>query len=132
MQVQSTAIGETQYEDPDDSNNVIKLFICKPAVIMENDELQKSFGAKGVNLDSLAQVVSNYSQETLKKMVSNSAVVKVKLDGHDLELTHKKHFYLNAKDKEANSVVVEEKVPDAIADEAADFAAGFDVFDDSD
>lgn len=62
MQKQSCAIGEAQYENPDNEGDVVHLFICKPAVIMETAELKKSFGDDANVIDSISQVVSNYSQ----------------------------------------------------------------------
>lgn len=68
---------------------------------METEALKKTFGGDAsVNIDSIAQAVSNYSQKSLAKMVSeNGGTLKLHLDGKELVLKHKTHFYLNAKDK---------------------------------
>lgn len=101
MQKQSCPIGETQYENPDKEGDIVHLLICKPAVIMETEALAKSFGGDGsVNIDSIAQVVSSFSQKTLAQMVtSNGGTLKLQLDNKEIVLKHKTHFYLNAKDK---------------------------------
>ena len=65
MSKSSVPFGEVTYENPDNVEDVVTLYICAPAVIMETAELQKSFGSDGVNLESLAQVVSNFSQASL-------------------------------------------------------------------
>jgi hypothetical protein len=52
MQKQSTPFGVTSYENPENEEDVVEFFICKPAAIMVTAELQKDF--KDVNLDSLA------------------------------------------------------------------------------
>ena len=44
--------------------------------------------------------MSNYSQKTLSEMVAQSqGTLKFQLDGKEIVLAHKTHFYLNAKDK---------------------------------
>jgi hypothetical protein len=101
MQKQSCPIGEAQYENPDKEGDVVHLLVCKPAVIMETEELKKTFGGDAsVNIDSIAQVVSSFSQKSLAEMVSsNGGTLKLHLDGKEIVLKHKTHFYLNARDK---------------------------------
>lgn len=101
MQKQSTPIGQTFYENPDKAGDIVHLLICKPAVIVETEELKKTFGGDAsINLDSIAQVLSNYSQKTLSDMVAqNQGTLKFNLDGKEVVLHHKTHFFLNAKDK---------------------------------
>jgi len=79
----------------------VHLLVCKPAVIMETEALKKTFGGDAsVNIDSIAQVVSSFSQKSLAEMVtSNGGTLKLHLDGKEIVLKHKTHFYLHAKDK---------------------------------
>lgn len=79
MQKQSCPIGETQYENPDKEGDIVHLLVCKPAVIMEMEELKKSFGGDGnVKIESIAQVVSNYSQVQLADIVhKNGGTLKL-------------------------------------------------------
>merc|ERR1712086_1238937 len=63
-------------------------------------EVQKSFGGDAsLNLESLATVVNNFSQAGLQQMVSANGTLKVALDGKEVALKHKKHFYVNAKER---------------------------------
>ena len=55
MQKQSVPIGQTFYENPDKAGDIVHLLICKPAVIVETEELKKTFGGDAsVNIDSIA------------------------------------------------------------------------------
>lgn len=55
MQKQSIPMGEATYENPEDPTDVVTLFVCKPAAIVDMKALQKSFGGdSAINLDSVA------------------------------------------------------------------------------
>lgn len=98
MSAGSCPIGETFYENPDNAGDVVHLFVCKPAAIVEAEEVKKSF--PDVDPDFLAKVLANYSQASLKKLVDEqSGSLKLSLDGQEVVLKHKTHFFLNAKDK---------------------------------
>lgn len=98
-QKQAVLIDETTFENPDDATDVVTLYICKPAVQLDLAAIEAQFA--GVNTDSLGSLMNSYSPEALKRMVEESkGVLKVTLDGKALELHHKKHFWLNALDRQ--------------------------------
>lgn len=101
MQKQAAPFGEAQYENPDKPDDFAQLFVCQPAVVLVKEALDKSFGKdEAINLESLAQVVGNYSQESFKKMVTaNKGKFKINLDGKEIVLKHKTHFYFNLKEQ---------------------------------
>lgn len=100
MQKQAALIGETHFANPEDENDVVTLYVCKPAASFVAEEVQKSFGGDAsVNVDSLASVVNNFSQASLQQMVSANDTLKVTLDGKEVTLKHKQHFFVNAKER---------------------------------
>ena len=50
-------------------------------------------------MGSLRSYLNSFSSEALAKELGSGSL-KMKLDGKDLELKHKSHLYLNAKDRE--------------------------------
>lgn len=91
-------IGVTSYENPENAADVVELLVCTQAATLETDAIKKSY--PDVDMDSLVKVMRNYSQDVLKQKVnSNSGTLKVHLDGKEIVLKHKTHFYLNARDK---------------------------------
>ena len=100
MQKQAALIGETHFANPEDEGDVVTLYVCKPAASFVAAEVQKSFGGDAsLNLESLATVVNNFSQAGLQQMVSANGTLKVTLDGKEVALKHKQHFYVNAKER---------------------------------
>ena len=88
-------IGKIDYETED--KECITLFICKPAVQMNEAEVLKAY--PGVNMGSLRSYLNSFSSDALAKELGSGSI-KLKLDGVDLDLKHKTHLYLNAKDRE--------------------------------
>jgi hypothetical protein len=100
MQKAAAPFGEALYENPDDANDFAQLLICQQAIILVREELEKSFGSDSdIKLDSLASVVGNYSPETLKKKVDKKGNFKINLDGKDIVLKYKQHFWYSLKDQ---------------------------------
>lgn len=92
----AVVIGQVEFE-LEEKNETITLFICKPCVQL--DEAAVSKAHPEVNLTSLRSYLNSFSHSALAKEM-NGGSLKLRLDGKDVELKHKTHLYLNAKDRE--------------------------------
>ena len=52
-----------------------------------------------VNMSSLRSYLNSFNQAALATEIASGSL-KLKLDGKDLELKHKSHLYLSAKDRD--------------------------------
>lgn len=95
-QTGAVVIGKIDYE-LEEKKESITLFICKPCVQLNEAEVKKSHPE--VNLVSLRSYLNSFNHAALTKELSAGSL-KLKLDGKDLELKHKTHLYLSAKDRE--------------------------------
>lgn len=99
MQKGQVVIGETSYEQ---DNEELPIFICKQTVHVHDDEVRKSFPANGneLNLESLRALLGSYDITALRSLVeANNGVFRVTLDNQELELKHKQHFFLGARER---------------------------------
>jgi hypothetical protein len=87
----AVVIGQIEYENEEKES--LTLFICKPAVQLE--ELAILGAYPEVNLGSLRSYLNSLSSDALSKQLASGSL-KVKLDGKDLELKHKTHLFVNA------------------------------------
>ena len=63
------------------------------------NEAQVSKDFAGVNMAGLRSLLNAFDQSSLKSQVDrNGGVFRANLDGKDLELKHKTHFFLNARE----------------------------------
>lgn len=93
-QAHQVVLGETQYEHDGDE---ITIFVCKQAIHVDLNELAKT----GANVDSLRSILNSYDVSALRNQVeSNSGRFNVRLDGKDVELLHKTHFYIGARERQ--------------------------------
>jgi len=90
-------IDKTVYENPDDASDTLTLYITKPTVQFDEAEVLK---LDGVKLDSLRSYLGSFSASALKNTVlANQGVLEISLDGKDLKLVHKVHFFFDASDR---------------------------------
>ena len=53
-------------------------------------------------MDAVRSVLNSFDAKALKSQVENdNGLFKISLDGTDIELKHKTHFFLNAKERQA-------------------------------
>lgn len=91
-------IGETTYENSQNTAEVITVYVCKPAVHLIDSEITKSYAT--VNLAGLRSYIDSFSKEGFANHVqSNGGSVKISLDKVDIELKHKQHFFFNGRDR---------------------------------
>mmetsp|Transcript_5114 Transcript_5114/g.7799 ORF Transcript_5114/g.7799 Transcript_5114/m.7799 type:complete len:110 (+) Transcript_5114:3376-3705(+) len=97
MQHGQVVIDKTSYEAPDNADESIVLYICKPCPHLVEDKVKSDFPQ--ANLDGLHAYLNSFDQKELfEKVTAASGSLKINLDGQDLNLNHRVHFFLNAKD----------------------------------
>ena len=89
-------IGQINYET-EVENEAITLFICKPAVQINEAEVSKSY--PGVDIGSLRSYLNSLSSDALAKDLASGSLT-FKMDDKDLEIKHKLHVFVNAKDRD--------------------------------
>jgi len=68
------------FENPDNKEDSVTLYVCKPSVQLMADQISKDFN--GLNLESLSCLLNSYSEEVLKSHVNgNGGTFKLTLDG---------------------------------------------------
>ena len=88
MQPGQVVIAETSEEG-------LTVLICKPAVILNESELPQ-----GVNADVVRSYLNSFNQNVLAEQLKKSnGVLDLNLDGTSYKLTHKKHFFIDIRDK---------------------------------
>lgn len=93
-----TLIAETTYENSFNTAEVLTLYICKPAPQLIESEIKASYA--DANINSLRAYLNSFDQAALTSLVnSNDGLVKINLDGADIELKRGQHFFLNARDR---------------------------------
>ena len=100
LQANQVFIGETEFTNPDDENDKVKLriYLAAPKFTSKLDEDFSQHGPTFVN--DLKSYVSQFDRKSLSNMVNaNQGRVQVVLNGVKLVLEHKVHFYLDARDK---------------------------------
>ena len=81
---------------------MVKLWIYLASPKFNDATLEADFGSLRENFaQDLKKVVLSYSQPTLRAKVAQSGGVTTTLDGHKVTLVHKKHFFLDAKDRQS-------------------------------
>lgn len=91
----AVVIGQIDYET--EEKETITLFICKPSVQLVEAEVSKTY--PDLNIVSLRSYLNSFSSDALAKEIGSGSL-SVKMDGKDVELKHKVHLYLNAKDRD--------------------------------
>jgi hypothetical protein len=94
-------IAETDYVNPDNSSDVLKMIICVPNVTFDEDKLTKKYGALNTDkvnfTNDIKSFVLAHSVDSLKKKVAeNNNTLRFKLNDQCVELTYKEDFHLSA------------------------------------
>jgi isoleucyl-tRNA synthetase len=103
MQQHFVKIAETEYANPENEKDLVKLYICAPNVSFDNDKLQAKYGHLNkdkVNfVNDLKSYVQAHSSEALRKKVEqNGGKFRFKLNDQEVELTLREDFYFSALD----------------------------------
>jgi len=94
----SVALGETTYENPQDASDILTICITKQAPQLVDSAVQAAFPS--VNIQSLKAYLNSFGQAHLENLVqANGGVLKINLDNTDIELKHKTHFFLSARER---------------------------------
>ena len=98
MQPRAVLLDKLVHENPNDPTDQITLHICRPTVHVVAEKV-KELG-DDVNVEGVLAYLSSYRSEALEKMLHESGgVLRITLDNKDLELQHRVHFYLGARDR---------------------------------
>jgi isoleucyl-tRNA synthetase len=101
MQSHFVKIAETDYVNPENEADSVRLFICVPNISFDEGKLAAKYGhlndEKQTFTQALKSYVTSYSQEALKRRVKeNGGKLSFKLNGTDVELKVKEDFYFSA------------------------------------
>ena len=101
QQPQFIKIAETEYVNPENEADTIKLVICAPNVSFDNAKLEAKYGQHNkekVNfVHDLKSFVYAHSPEAIKRKLEQGAgKLRFRLNDVDVELTLKEDFFLNA------------------------------------
>lgn len=100
MPAGAVLIGTTEYESPENKEDVVTLYICRAQVHVIDDEVSKLLQDGPTTLGTVHSYLNSFdSEELLKEVTSNGGSLKINLDKKDFELKHKVHFFLNAKER---------------------------------
>ena len=104
MQQHFVKIAETEYANPENEKDLVKLYICAPNVSFDNDKLQAKYGHLNkdkVNfVNDLKSYVQAHSSEALRKKVEqNGGKFRFKLNDQEVELNLREDFYFSALDQ---------------------------------
>lgn len=96
-QPNQVVIGHTLFENDNES---VEITICKQAVHVDEEAVAKSY--QGVNVNVVHCLLNSFNPEALKKQLeSSNGIFRTRLDGTDVELKHKEHFYLSGRERES-------------------------------
>lgn len=97
-------VGETEFVDPDDSSEHVKIYIHMAQPVFHDERLQADFGQHNNEQRNFVTVlkscVKQYNQAELQKRVKEAnGALNLKLDGVDVVLKRGTHFHFNRKDE---------------------------------
>lgn len=104
-------IGETEFAIPDKEDEKVKLYIymATPKFDLEamnsefsqfNDEKTKDF------VGDLCNYLMQFSRASLhQKVKAQQGSLNITLNGHNVTLQHKKHFFFDLKDKKPDAII---------------------------
>jgi isoleucyl-tRNA synthetase len=91
-------IGETEFINPDDEKDQIKIYIYLSAPKF-TEKVAEEYAKHGASfVHDLQNFVLQHDRKVLANMVRDKGVIEVVLNGVKVSLEHKKHFYLDARD----------------------------------
>ena len=94
-------IADTEYVNPENEKDVIKLHICVPNVSFDESKLEAKYGSLNkdkVNfVNDIKSFVSSHSVDALKKKIEeNKGTLRFRLNEQAIELNYKEDFFLTA------------------------------------
>ena len=89
----SVLIAETEYVNPENDKDVLKLRICNPVVTFDEAKLLEKYGAHNVEkvnfVNDVKSFVLAHNVDSLKKkLADNNGTLRFKLNDKHVELTH--------------------------------------------
>jgi len=96
----SVLIAETEYVNPNDEKDVLKLRICNPVVTFDESKIAEKYGAHNVEkvnfVNDVKSFVLAHNVDALKKKLGdNNGVIRFKLNDKHVELTHNEDFFFS-------------------------------------
>lgn len=99
LQPNQVKIGETEFVNPDDEKDTVKLYIYLAAPKF-TAKLVEDFSQHGPTfVNDLKSYVLQHERKVLADLVKANGGITVVLNGIKVVLQHKIHFYLDARDK---------------------------------
>lgn len=93
-----TFVGETEFIDPENESEQVKIYIYMAKPEFDDQALQADFSS--VNQSVLKDYVRQFSAQDLKRLTeANGGKISFKLDGTDVTLARGTHFFYSNKDR---------------------------------
>jgi len=97
-------VGETEFVDPDDESEQVKIYIHMAQPVFDEDRLQAEFGQHNNDTRSFVKVLKSCVKqinpaELARRVNENNGALEIRLDGVDVVLRRGEHFFLNNKDR---------------------------------
>merc|ERR1712034_164877 len=95
----AVVLDKVVHENPADSKDHITIYICRPCLHLMTEEVRKLV-ENDQHVEGVRAYLNSYRSEALEGMVAKGGgALRIKVDKKDLELRHKVHFYLGARDR---------------------------------
>lgn len=95
-----TFVGETEFIDPENESEHVKIYIYMAKPEFNEQALQADFGS--LNQSVLKAYVRQFSAQDLKRLTeSNGGKLSFKLDGTDVTLSRGTHYFFSNKDRKS-------------------------------
>jgi len=97
-------VGETEFVDPDDESEQVKIYIHMAQPVFDEDRLETEFGQHNNDTRSFVKVLKSCVKqinpaELARRVNENNGALEIRLDGVDVVLRRGEHFFLNNKDR---------------------------------
>lgn len=101
-------IGETEFVDPENEAEQVKLYIYLAQAEFVDAALQADFGQFSNEQRDFVAVLKSYvlqynSEELERQVTTNNGALNLRLDGNSVTLVRGTHFFYNKKDKKSFS-----------------------------
>jgi hypothetical protein len=92
-------IGETEFVDTENEANSVALYIYLAGPKFNQEKLVSDFSSHGPTfVESLKSFVTQHDRHSLARLTKEGSGLTFVLDGVKVELKHKEHFFLDARD----------------------------------
>lgn len=93
-------IGETEFIDEKDETNQVKLYIYLAGPKFNEEKMAADFSSNGPTfVQNLKSYVEQHDRASLAQQTQQNGRLSLVLDGVKVELKHKEHFFVDAREK---------------------------------